>query len=58
MSNFVISLILSIGAAGWLYSKFARRSGGGNTGPAAIGAAVAGFIIFVVVFLTLGLVLD
>ncbi len=58
MSIFLISLMLSGGTAAWLYTKFGRRSGGGNTGPALIGAGVSGFILFIVLYLTLSTVLN
>ena len=56
-SAFVISLLMSLGASAWLYSKFARRSGGGNTQPAIIGAAISGLVLFLILYLTLNTVL-
>jgi len=54
MSNFVISLLVALGVAGWIYYKFfSRRTGEGNTRPAIIGSVVVGVIIFVIVFLAL-----
>ncbi len=58
MSIFLISLIMAGGTATWLYVKFGRRSGGGNIGPALIGAGVSGFILFIVLYLTLSTVLN
>lgn len=57
MSNFVMALLISVGAGAWLYSKLARRTGGGNTGPAIIGASVVALILFIILFLTFNSVL-
>ncbi|HSX53055.1 MAG TPA: hypothetical protein VLF90_01650 [Patescibacteria group bacterium] len=56
-SPLIISLLLSLGVSAWLYSKFARRSGGGNTKPAIIGAAISGLVLFIILYLTLNSVL-
>ncbi len=53
MSNFVISLLISAGSGAWLYNKFTKRSGGGNNGPAVIGAIVCAVILFIVLLLAL-----
>jgi|GEM_PF-1009888 len=53
MSIFLISLMLAGGTATWLYTKFSRRSGGGNNGSAIVGAVVVGIVLFIVLYLTL-----
>jgi hypothetical protein len=54
MSSGVLSLLVAVGVSIWLYSRFfARRSGEGNMGPAAIGTAVVGIVLFIILYLTL-----
>ena len=57
MSTFIIALFLSIGTGTWLYTKFARTSGGGNTKSALIGAGVTTLILFIIIFFTLSVFL-
>jgi len=45
--------MLAGGTATWLYTKFSRRSGGGNNGSAIVGAVVVGIVLFIVLYLTL-----
>jgi hypothetical protein len=52
MSNLVMALLISVGAGAWIFSKMARRSGGGNTKPAIIGASVVAVILFIILLLT------
>lgn len=53
MSNGLVGLFAGIGAAGWVYAKMSRRTGG-NTQTALIVAGVAGIFAFGIVFLLLG----
>lgn len=57
MNAFFIALLLSVGAATWIYTKLQQRTGYGNGGSALKGAAVAGGIVFVVTLSIASLVL-
>ena len=50
MTAFVTALLLALGGGTWIYTKLQRRTGYGNSKSAFKGAAVAGVIIFIVVF--------
>jgi hypothetical protein len=50
MTPFITALLLALGGGTWIYTKLQQRTGYGNSKTAFKGAAVAGFIIFVVVF--------
>ena len=50
MSGFIISLIFSIGAAGWIYGKSMRRTGG-LTQTSLISAGVAGLVLFILMLI-------
>lgn len=56
MSAAVVSLLFALGIGTWLYTKFMRYSGN-NTQQSAIATGVSAVIIFVVLYLILGLVL-
>ena len=49
MSPFLISFLVSTGAAIWIYNKFQRHSGN-NTQQSAKAAAVSGLAIFIVLY--------
>ena len=55
MSNNVIAFLVSVGAAGWVYSKMIRRTGG-NTQSALIVAAISGVMLFIFVLFALSFV--
>ncbi len=57
MTNGVISFLLAIGTATWVYSKF-HRSTGGNTQNALMGAGVVGIIVFILMFTLLSFIPD
>lgn len=50
MGPFWTALLFSVGAATWIYTKLSARSGYGNTKNALIGAAIAGLLLFIVVY--------
>lgn len=58
MGPFLTSLLLSVGAATWVYTKLQQRTGYGNSRNAIIGAALMGLLLFSVVYLTLRLFWD
>jgi hypothetical protein len=58
MSAFLIALLFAAGAGTWIYTKFGRRTGGGNQQNAFIGAGVAAALIFLFVFTFLKYVLN
>lgn len=49
MSHVLIAIFAAAGVGGWVYSKLARYTGGGNQQNAFIGAAVAAVLSFIVV---------
>jgi hypothetical protein len=51
----IISLFFSIGASTWLYAKL-QRSSGNNTKQSAIATAIAGLVMFFVLFSILTLI--
>ncbi|MCA9346041.1 hypothetical protein KC960_00955 [Candidatus Saccharibacteria bacterium] len=55
MSNVLIALILSVGAAVWIGSMFYKKTGG-NSGSSFAAAAVAGVLIFLIMLSVLSLV--
>jgi hypothetical protein len=55
MGRGVISLLLAIGGAAWLYNKF-QRSSGNNTRQSAIASLISAVVIFLVVFVILGMI--
>ncbi len=50
MSPFLISLLFSLGAGTWVYTKLQQKTGYGNSKAAFKGAAVAALIGFVIMF--------
>jgi hypothetical protein len=50
MNVLLVSIIFSLGASTWIYVKIQRQSGAGNNQSALMGAALAFFVIFIVVF--------
>lgn len=52
VSNFMIGLLMGLGAGGWIYGKVQRRTGG-NTQDSLIMAGVGGFFVFLLVLLLL-----
>ena len=58
MGPFLTSLLLSVGAATWVYTKLQQRTGYGNSRNAIIGATLVGLLLFSVVYLTLRLFWD
>lgn len=57
MSAFLISLLVAVGSATWLWTKVGRRTGGADPKSAAVTAAAAAIAVFVVVFTLLKIVL-
>ncbi|MDB5163836.1 MAG: hypothetical protein JWS12_454 [Candidatus Saccharibacteria bacterium] len=55
MSNALVSLLLAVGGATWIYTKVMRRSGN-NTQQSLVVAGMVAAIIFVVVITLLDLV--
>jgi len=55
MSNFWISMFFTIGSGTWIYTKLQKYSGN-NTRQSIIGTIFIGLIIFVVLFLILGMI--
>ena len=55
MSNFLIALLFSLGAATWIYSKMMNRTGG-NTKDSLISAGVSAVAIFIFILVVLGFV--
>lgn len=55
MSNFLISLLFSLGVGAWVYSKTYRTSGG-NQGSSLLLAGVAGAILFIAMLIVLGMI--
>lgn len=57
MSNSVLALIVAVSASAWIYNKLLRTTGN-NAKNAAIGAAISGVMIFVVVLIIAGFLPD
>jgi hypothetical protein len=55
-SNFTVALLFGIGAGGWIYAKMYRQSGG-NTKSALLVSGIAGFGLFLLVLIVMGLFL-
>jgi predicted ABC-type exoprotein transport system permease subunit len=53
MSNWIVALLLALGASTWIYSKL-MRSTGNNAKSSIIGASAVGLLLFFVVAVTLG----
>ena len=49
MGPFLISILFTAGAVAWIYTKL-QRSSGNNTQQSVIACAVAGVVIFVIIF--------
>jgi len=56
MSDFVISLLFSLGAGAWIYSK-AMKSTGSQVKPSLMVSGSAGLLIFIVLFYLLSTIL-
>jgi hypothetical protein len=56
MSAGIISLLFSVGAGTWVYTKF-QRTTGNNTKTSVIAAVVAGLMIFFVMYSVLNMIL-
>jgi hypothetical protein len=56
MSSGVISFLLAVGSATWIFTKFQRYSGN-NTKQSTIAAAISALFIFIVAFAVLNLIL-
>ncbi|MGB4800322.1 MAG: hypothetical protein WBP03_02295 [Candidatus Saccharimonadales bacterium] len=54
MGPLMIAFLCAVGGSTWVYTKLQQRSGYGNTASVAKGTAVAGAVIFIVVY-TIGL---
>jgi hypothetical protein len=53
MSTFIIALLVAISGGTWAYTKI-QRSTGGNTQTSALMGAVAGVILFILIFIIAG----
>lgn len=53
----LVSLLITVGASAWIYSKLQRYSGS-NTKQSAIATAVAAVLIFVVCFFVLSIIFN
>jgi hypothetical protein len=54
-SNVTVALLFGIGAGAWIYAKMYRQSGG-DSKSALLVAGIAGFLLFVLVLLVLGMI--
>lgn len=54
MSAAVISFLMAIGVAAWVYNKF-MNSTGNNTKSAATGAGITGLLVFILMMVVLSL---
>ncbi|MDQ3093769.1 MAG: hypothetical protein M3Q70_01165 [bacterium] len=50
MPIWLICLIFSVATGTWIYSWFARRTGGGNNRTALIAASISAVLIFFVIY--------
>lgn len=55
MANWIIALLLAVGAGTWIYSKLMRTTGNNNQS-SLIGAGISGLLIFLVAILALGFI--
>lgn len=55
MNNALVSFLLGIGFAGWVYAKI-YRSTGGNTKSALVVAGASGFVAFILMMIILGFI--
>jgi hypothetical protein len=55
MSNFLIAFICGISALAWTYNRFMKTTGN-NTKNAITGAAVAGILVFLTVFVAISFI--
>jgi hypothetical protein len=58
MPSWIIALVLGIGVTAWAYSKLARSNGNASPQSNMIIAAIAGFVIFLIMLSLLKLVLN
>jgi hypothetical protein len=56
MSAWLVSLMVSVGASTWLYTKLQKNSGN-NTQRSLIASAIAGVIFFIIMLSILSLIL-
>lgn len=56
MSRGLISVLLAIGSSAWVYAQLQRRSGN-NTRQSLMAAGIGAVVIFVVIFVILGMIL-
>ena len=57
MNKFWISLLFTIGSGAWIYTKLQKYSGN-NTKQSLAGVGIIGLIIFIILFLVLGMVIN
>ena len=55
MGAFLVALLSSLSASVWVYVKLQQRTGYGNNRPAAMGAAVVGALLFIIIYMTASL---
>lgn len=55
MGPFFTAFLLAVGGGTWTYTKLQQRTGYGNSKNAIIGAVVAAFAIFLLMYLSLHL---
>jgi biotin transporter BioY len=51
----IIALLAAVGASGWIYTKFMRRTGG-NTKTALTACVAAGVVIFLFLWIVLNMI--
>jgi hypothetical protein len=56
MGPFFISVFLTAGSCAWLFNYLQRRSGG-NTEQSAIATGAAGMVLFLISYVSLGIIL-
>jgi hypothetical protein len=54
MSRFVITFLVTLGAAGWIYTRLQRNSGN-NTQQSLTASAIIGAVLFIIIFVVLGM---
>ena len=57
MSNTVVALLFSLGAATWVYGRFMRTTGS-NTKNSLIAAVAIGILLFIVLYFVMGFIAD